>query len=228
MNFFHKILYKFYAIKPSFSQCGEDLIIDHIFRQLKKNEIFYLDIGTNDPQTTNNTYLFYKNGHKGICVEPNPALIKQIKKVRPRDLCLNLGVALSEESDLDFYVMEPHTLSTFSKSDAEEMSLSSTVKIDKVIKVPTLRINEIFSSYVKDKLDFLSIDVEGLNEEIIIDLDLTKYRPTVVCIETITFSEVGDAKKLNRIIDKFLANNYFLYADTYLNTIFIDKQQWKY
>ena len=227
MHILHKLLYKLFGINPSYSQCGEDVIVDHIFRQLKKEKIFYLDIGTNHPKYTNNTYLFYKNGHQGICVEPNPALIKQIEKVRPRDVCLNLGVSLSEVNDLDFYVMDPDTLSTFSKSDAQEMSLSPTIKIDKVIKLPTLRIDEIFSRHAKKTVDFLSIDVEGLNEEIIMDLDLTNYRPTVVCVETITFSEKGEGKKLIKIIEKFLGNNYFQYADTHLNTIFIDISKWK-
>jgi hypothetical protein len=72
MNLTDKLLFKFLKIERSYSQAGEDKILRLMFQSFEKRNITYLDIGTNDPVSINNTYLFYLNGGGGVCVEPNP------------------------------------------------------------------------------------------------------------------------------------------------------------
>ncbi|RYF99127.1 MAG: FkbM family methyltransferase, partial [Chitinophagaceae bacterium] len=171
---------------------------------------------------------FYKNGGRGVCVEPNPALHNQIQAKRKRDVCLNAGIATNGLAELDFYIIDSHTLSTFSKEDAESLTKEGTYKIQEVVKVPVFSINEVLEKYFEVRnIDLLSLDVEGLNEEIIASLDLVKFRPKVLCIETLTFSNGNQGNKIKPIAEKLVANGYFAYADTYLNTIFIDKAIWK-
>jgi hypothetical protein len=71
---------KYYKI--SYSQSGEDLILDFLLYDLNIKPITYLDIGTNDPIEINNTYLFYTKGYSGVCVEPNPIMFEKIKRFR--------------------------------------------------------------------------------------------------------------------------------------------------
>jgi len=77
----------------TFSQCGEDRILAFLFSQLAIATPRYLDVGTWHPCVDNNTYLFYRAGAKGVCVEPNPDLALLIRETRPRDELLNVGVS---------------------------------------------------------------------------------------------------------------------------------------
>ncbi len=227
MRLFDRINLKLFGYHPTFSQCGEDRILAHIFRMLKKDKIFYIDIGANEPTYGSNTYLFYQNGSNGICIEPNTTLLNRIKSKRNRDLCLNIGVGNSVQNGMNFYIIDPHTLSTFSKEDAELLDKEPNYKIVEILKVPILSFNNIIEKYApKQQIDLVSIDVEGLNEEIVASMDLSKDRPSVFCIETITFSTIGKEIKLNGISEKLISNDYFIYADTYINTIYIDKHIW--
>ena len=70
------------------------------------------------------------------------------------------------------------------------------------------------------------MDVEGFDVSIIKSFDFKKYRPKVWCIETITYTEDKTEEKVSEIIEHMLANDYFMYADTYINSIFVDKKVW--
>ena len=107
--------------KVSYSQCGEDLIIEFIMGVLGVVRPTYLDIGANDPIVLSNTYHFYKKGCSGVCVEPNPPVFEKLRKTRKRDTCLNIGVGLTHESEADFYIMSWHEFNTLSQAQAEEM-----------------------------------------------------------------------------------------------------------
>jgi FkbM family methyltransferase len=221
----NRFLYRFFGGQITYSQCGEDIILSHIFRNIfKLSSITYLDIGCNDPRKANNTFLFYKQGSKGVLVEPNPQLINTIRSTRPNDTCLNVGIGIEDESEMDLYVLNPHTLSTFDKKEAEELIKNGAVTLEKVAKIPVLNINSIMNKHFDKSPDLISIDVEGLNEEIFHTIDFQKYRPKVICMESIAYNAEGIGTKIKSILDKMEKENYFLYADTYLNSIYIDKK----
>jgi hypothetical protein len=66
-----------------------------------------------------------------------------------------------------------------------------------------------------------------MDEEIVRAIDFTQYRPKIFCIETITQSDTGMFEKNNSLITYLQQQNYVVYADTYVNTIFVDKALWK-
>ena len=106
--------------KISFSQSGEDLIMDFVLNMLKIEHPSYLDIGAHHSSYLSNTYFFYSKGSSGVCVEPDPVLASEIKKNRPRDVVLPSGVAFNEDlSETDFFLMDPPTLNTMSKEEVE-------------------------------------------------------------------------------------------------------------
>lgn len=212
--------------KISYSQCGEDLIVSFIFNAL--NILFpkYLDIGANHPVYLNNTYYFYLNGSTGVCVEPDPVLFSKLKYKRAKDICLNAGVGSFSQKQADFYIMSTDTLNTFSKEEAERYQSYGTYKIKEVIKMPILEINDIVDQYLFNLVNFISIDIEGLELEILKTLDFSRIRPEVFCIETLTYTEDKTEQKNQQILDYMINNGYFVYADTYINTIFVDRKKW--
>src|SRR5215211_2513715 len=102
--------------KISYSQCGEDLLIQYLFNLRGIPKPSYIDIGANDPFFLSNTAIFYKKGCRGINIEANPLLIKNFKLHRPEDINLNIGVG-PKDDELNFFIINHPTLSTFSKQE---------------------------------------------------------------------------------------------------------------
>lgn len=212
--------------KISYSQCGEDLIICPIFDALGIEKPSYVDIGAHDPVYLSNTYLLYLKGSRGVCVEPNPALYDNIQKKRKRDICLNMGVGITSVKEAEFYCMTSSTLSTFSKGDAERMANYGKEKIEKITVIPLISFDEIIRNYLISCPNLVSLDVEGLDLAILKSIDFTKYRPQVFCVETLTYTENKTEQKILPTIEFMLDNGYFIYGDTFVNTIFVDKEAW--
>lgn len=213
--------------KVSYSQSGEDLIVDFIFQAVKISNPSYLDIGTHHSSHINNTYYFYKKGCKGVCVEPDPTLFSEILRNRSRDVCLNFGIAAGEQRFASFYVMTTRSLNTFSEEEAlrcQETKNFGNQKIEQVINIPLLNVNEVMEKYFSDGVNFISIDVEGLDFEIVSSFNFEKYQPDVFCVETLRYQDDGMLKKNSDIIQYLLGKGYFLYADTYMNTVFISNK----
>ena len=211
----------------SFAQAGEDRVLSFLFRSMGISQISYLEIGTNNPIDINNTYLFYLAGSSGVCVEPNPTLIPKIQKYRPRDYCLNIGIA-AEEGELDFYIFDESDsekgLSTFSKKEAEHVHNTTSIKIKEVKKIPVTTVKNIIDKYFQGKApSLISIDVEGLDLEILQSIDFSVVRPIAVCVETVNFTQNHKKIKNTDIIKFMESQNYFVYADTGINSIFADR-----
>lgn len=219
--------YHFYA-KKSFSQCGEDLIINHIFQQLNIEKPSYIDIGAHHPYYLNNTAFFYLKGSTGINIEPDPSLFEAFIKERQRDTNLNIGIGINS-SECEFYVMSEPTLNTFVKEEAEKtIKEHSSYFIKEVKKLRVEPLHEILNKYNDGKFtDFLSLDVEGLDEQIISSINFELIRPKVICVETISFSYSGNGVKNKKIIELLESKGYMVYADTNINTIFVDAKIWK-
>ena len=212
----------------SYSQCGEDLIVSFLMKLLGISRPSYLDIGAHHPTYLSNTYLFYQRGCRGVCVEPDPELFKKIKRKRTGDKCLNVGIGSDADavSEMDFFIMSSRTLNTFSKAEAERYQSYGNQKIKRVISIPLIPVNDAIGKYFPTAPNFVSLDVEGLDFQIIQSIDFNKYRPEVFCIETLSYTENRTERKLNEIIDLMHQKHYVTYADTYINTIFVDQDAW--
>lgn len=211
------------AGKTSYSQCGEDLIVRFVFDFLKIPSPTYVDIGAHHPHYLSNTYLFYQQGSTGINIEPDPILFQAFSKQRKRDTNLNIGIS-DAEGELPFYVMSVPTLNTFSEAEAQAAVEQGRVQVDRTIPVKVRPINAVLHENLLNRpLDFLSIDVEGLDFSILNSMDFKQWRPKVICAETITYSEANQGKKLPEIAGLLFDLGYEAYADTHINTIFVDR-----
>jgi FkbM family methyltransferase len=222
IRLFRKIMFPHYQFTQTYAQGGEDILINKGLEMVGVTHPTYLDIGTNHPIHGSNTYLLYQQGSKGVCVEPNPKFNKLMKKYRPNDTVLNIGVGIQSNQKKDFYVLIPDVLSTFDEEDARQLSRQGIVKIKEIIEVPVLTINQIIEANFTIQPDIISIDVEGWNQQIIESFDFSRFRPKIFCIETITFTVDNTGVKLMTIINQLIQHDYWILGETYVNTIFID------
>lgn len=220
--------------RRSFSQSGEDIIISDLFQRLKIPHPSYLDIGANDPVSLSNTYRLYTRGSRGVCMEPNPVMYKKLRQKRSGDVCINAGIAFDDRREADFYVFPAqfHGLNTFSKEEADFWAETGNEEIgrhqpERVIRMKLIPVNEIISRHFTPYPNFISVDVEGLDLEILRTIDFEKYRPEVFCLETLGFRKGNKEFKKTDIIEFLAGKGYFVYADTYINTIFCRRDAYK-
>lgn len=219
---FSKFKFKY---KKSFSQCGEDLLVNYIFTLRGINKPSYMDIGANDPFFLSNTALFYSKGSRGINIEANPKLHNKFKEKRARDINLNIGVG-NQEGEMDFYIMEDNTLSTFSKKELESMQEKGNA-LKEITKVRVTTITKILKENWEGELpDFLSLDVEGMDYEILESIDFNFFRPKVICVEAAEYSPVGAGARRSELINFLKEKGYYEYANTNLNAIMVERKFW--
>ena len=212
----------FIKAKPSFSQCGEDLIVDYIFGLRHIQHPTYLDIGAHDPNYLNNTAIFYQRGCRGVNIEANPALIQNFIDARPEDTNINIGIS-DLEGELDFYIMKDDTLSTFSKKEYQFM-VENGKDLFRIKKINLTTIQAILEKYCQGIFpDFLTVDVEGMDFQIIQSIDFSRSSPKVICIEAADYSPIGAGERRNEIIEFLVGNGYFEYANTNLNAIMVKR-----
>jgi FkbM family methyltransferase len=203
--------------KLSFSQAGEDIIVDEFLKKLQITKPLYIDIGAHHPIFSNNTYLFYKKGGSGVIVEPNKSLSKLAEKKRPRDIILCSGAGRNNSSST-FYNFPQTTRSTFSEKQSKDWEKASGQK-PKTEIIPIFSLDTIIKeNFPQNGPDLISIDAEGYDIEILSGYSF-KFRPKIFCVETL---EPNGRNK--EIYSLFLNNDYYPYAETPANTLFADRK----
>ena len=209
----------------SYSQSGEDLIIDYIFRLRKITLPTFIDLGCNHPYSLNNTFLFYKRGSRGVNVDANANFIKLFELHRPQDRNINLGVS-DKAGYLDFYIISDPMLSTFSKEEALMYQNGGRTVVNKM-PVEIKSIDAIIYDYCGGLYpDLVSIDVEGTDDLIIASMNLMESKPKVICLETVEYTPNGTGRKRTELIQAVVNKGYTLYADTNINSIFVENNFW--
>ncbi len=167
--------------KKSYSMDGEDIEVFNYFKN-KKNG-FYVDVGAYHPIQRNNTMLLYLNGWEGINIDISDFSIKLFNHLRPRDNNLNLAISNKEGNIEMFYQKKLSQLSTIKKEFANK-SFQGNIKTKEInSKTLTSVLND--SKFKEKKIDFLDIDVEGADIDVLESLDFHKYSPELICVEVI-------------------------------------------
>ena len=213
----------------SYSQCGEDKIIEFLLSYMGEKNIgvSYLDIGCNDYKNLSNSYALYKKGVRGVLIDANPIYIDEIKIYRPEDVVLNCGVGAKSSEKMKFYILNTPGLDSFDLESIEEAKRQTPwIEIVDEIEVPVYTLDEIYKKYFASVPTIVSLDVEGLEMDILKSTNFEKYRPYIFIIETIEYREkISVTNKRNDIIEFMLRNDYVEYAFTGVNSIFIDKRK---
>ncbi|NEV63006.1 FkbM family methyltransferase [Thiorhodococcus minor] len=204
----------------SWAQEGEDRILQRIFE--RQSSGFYVDVGAHHPKRFSNTYLFYRRGWSGINVDAAPGSMDAFRKLRPRDTNLELGVALDSRW-LDFFVFTEPALNGFSyELSQHRVRCNNKCKILDVKRVKTEPLSSILERCLPENrvIDFLTIDVEGFDLEVLKSNDWQRFRPKYVLVESLESS-------LHTLFESDLAEfmrecGYSIYAKC-VNTIFFKK-----
>ncbi|MDQ3896022.1 MAG: FkbM family methyltransferase [Actinomycetota bacterium] len=164
----------------SYAQNREDVLLDRLFPRGLKG--FYIDIGANDPTENSVTKHFYDLGWHGINIEPATVPFERLQEARPRDVNLNIGIS-DHEGTLTFHEFPPGIsgVSTFSGQQADWHRERGHDSQPRVVPVTTLA--KICAEHVDGDIDFLTVDVEGHEREVLEGADWTRWRPRVVVIE---------------------------------------------
>lgn len=194
----------------SYSFEGEDLILNRIFGN--QTDGFYVDVGAHHPIRFSNTYFFYQRGWKGINLDAMPGSMKPFKRIRPRDINLEIPISTSA-IEMDYFVFNEPALNGFSKEISTERNNSKNEYFIKgVIKLKSARLEEILEKYLpqNQKIDFFSIDVEGYDLEVLKSNNWSKFRPNYIVIEIL---ENDTTKLLQNETHIYLQQNgYVFYA----------------
>jgi FkbM family methyltransferase len=197
--------------KSYYSEDKEDLIV---LKKIKKKKGFFVDVGCFHPTRINNTYLLYKLGWRGINIDMNDFSIKLFNIVRPEDSNFNCAVS-KKKGKISYYT-------------TKKLFISATLKknnlYNKVIKTHSRTLNDIISSskYKSKKIDFLSIDCEGYDLEVLKTLNFKKYSPKIICIEIPKKNQNFELKK-NNTYKYIVSKKYKLIFSSNNNSMFIKK-----
>lgn len=175
------LLRKLYLTKSKsnhFSQFAEDVSIVRLFP--KKYQGIFVDVGCFHPKKYNNTWQLYKRGWRGVNIDIDPIKIKGFEKIRSRDH--NVACAIgSQRGSVDYYTKGFYSLTTTTSKDFASNS-------DNYVKKTThsKRLDDVIQSspFAGRQIDFLSIDAEGHDFEVLKSLNFEVHQPIVIAIET--------------------------------------------
>lgn len=209
--------------RKSYSQQGEDIVLFHVLRDvLKVNPPTYMDVGAAHPVRSNNTYLLYGTGGHGVLVEPNPMFAKLLREKRPRDTVVEAGIGVTSAEAADYYeIKDAPMLNTFSAEQAAYLQKTGKA-VERVVKMPLININRVISKYLGKTPDLVSTDIEGFDYAVLQSLDLSAYRPGVICAEGVPMYSPSEQSDLARYL---LANGYVIRGGSTVNTIYVDSRR---
>ncbi len=212
-----KIIYFFYQYIKSIkfikkrvfhSNWGIDRMAEDYFK--KKKNGFFVDVGCHQPFLNNNTYILYKKGWRGINIDLDFGAIDMFNFFRKEDTNIQAAVSNSVEKKNLYYFHNRSAINT--------LSIKEGLKSRQVKQVITSTLNKIIENSIHNnkEIDFLSIDVEGFEIEVLEGLDFNKYKPKLVVLEFIDHDvkefynqRINDI--LNSQLNKFMENkNYKL------------------
>ena len=204
-----------------YSQEGEDMILQRVFGQ--RREGLFVDVGAHHPFRYSNTYLFYKKGWRGINIDATPGSMREFKKYRPADI--NLEVAVSQTlGEFCFYFFDDPAYNTFDAHAAEKAQLAGA-KLLKKADIVSRPLKDILNEHLteNEKIDFLSVDVEGLDLEVLKSNDWICYKPEYVLVECLDISLPKISEDKTYIYLNSLG--YSIFAKT-VNTVFFRRTEY--
>jgi len=170
----------------SFAQEGEDLVLRRHLEDRRSG--FYVDVGAHHPRRFSNTLHFYERGWRGINIEPSPDAFALFNRARPRDVNLSLGVS-ERPGRLTYYVFSDPALNTFDESLKKDREAHTPYRVGGTTKIAVDRLESILEKHLPQgqRIDFMSIDVEGLDLQVLRSNDWQRFRPEFVLVEALDF-----------------------------------------
>lgn len=186
LNFIGYLYGQLVGRKRSFSQYGEDLIILNFFERVGlKNDGFYIDIGAYHPTFISNTHLLHKKGWSGLCVDLCEEKLRWFKYKRGSKVQTVCAAISDGESDLKVSVFKHKRVLSEIDTLNKQVALQNKTRrgYDFVEEeIVSLNINDLIEKTNKE-IDFLNIDIEGIDHLVLGCIDFNKFKPKVILFE---------------------------------------------
>jgi FkbM family methyltransferase len=208
-------------LKVHYSQFGEDLVVIHAFEKFfaKNDPGFYIDVGAHHPKEYSTTAILHCHGWRGINIDVSERAIELLKSARPDDISILAGVAKTQQRR-PYYLFDPAAVSTLDPATRDEWLENGWV-LKQTKEVAVYPLSEIVSPHLSEtqKVDYLNIDIEGLDLEALETYDFEHYAPSVITIELHNFNLL---EARHHPVVKFLINRgYKLHSYIAITAVFI-------
>ena len=189
---------------------AETDLVDEYFE--RRNEGFFVEVGANDPQKLSQTWKLEQRGWTGLLIEPIPELCERLRQARPNSQVIQAACGAPEETgEADFYVA-----SDSEKSTLRTDMLDFPTPVQRVERVRVRTLDDILQQCQLPRIDFVSVDVEGLQLSVLRGLTLSKYRPALLMVED-HLTDLRTHRFLTqrnyRLVKRTGLNNWYLPAD---------------
>jgi FkbM family methyltransferase len=166
-----------------FGQEGEDAVLAGLIDLEGNSEGFFVDVGAHHPTRFSNTWRFYRCGWRGINIDPTPGSMEPFRELRPEDINLEVGISRVAAKRKFFCYNEP-ALNGIDNDRREELK-ETHYRLERVIDIETLPLSEILRRHEERfaSPNFLTIDVEGLEIEVLSSLDFKRHAFDFILIE---------------------------------------------
>lgn len=161
----------------SYAQWGDDVLVWDYFNG--KSDGVFLEAGANDPQSLSQTYLLEKRGWTGVLVEPVPECCEKLRAERPGSRVFQNALGSPEQRGL-LRLSIPGGQSELTSALKEGQEAGST---DKIFEAELITLTEVLAAAGITQLDYLSLDLEGMELEALQGLDFNKFKPDLVIVE---------------------------------------------
>ena len=176
-------------MKLSYAQNLEDYHLSLVFAGEPVG--IYVDVGGGHPVADNVSFYFYLMGWRGLIVEPQRKLADIYAHVRPRDHTVSM-LAGQKDGDIEFHTVDKlHGFSTSVEANATAASAYGVGYT--TTRMPVRRLSTLLDDAKISKIDFLNIDVEGAEADVLAGIDWTRHRPRVIVVEAVEPGSMADA-----------------------------------
>ena len=201
----------------SWSHCGEDRYLWQLFKT--KNDGYYVDIGAFDPEKYSNTKAFHKSGWRGVNVDMSPSKIGIFEYERPNDI--NVIAPISDTNDeLTVYIFSQRSVLDTVSSALDTLSKEQADRWSELFKLPyetktmqAIRLDDLLKQVdAPSKIDFLNIDVEGAEMNVLRSISLDQYDIDVIAIEIhAEFDALADTEPYRHLAERGYSLKAWLY-----------------
>ena len=219
LYFFYNIYIRNYKFFFNSSQFGEDKKISKLFNKNFKGT--YVDLGCFHPVRVNNTFQFYKKGWNGLNIDLNPLTIDLFNFARPTDTNICAAISNKRVKKKLYFLgdLDPKNTLDLNHKNWLGKHFNIDKKDFKIKNVKTRTLSEILNKNKFYNIDFLNIDIEGHELEVLRSVNFQKFNIKVICVELINFNKLSGNKK-NQLIALLKKNKYKFVDKSEINYIF--------
>ncbi|SHK97016.1 FkbM family methyltransferase [Hymenobacter psychrotolerans] len=207
------------SVRLSYGYTGEDRLIESLLKPLVTHNGYYVEVGCNEPRFISNTFLLYRRGWRGICIDANEQLVQKYRRIRPRDQAVCAFVSHRTEA-LSYLEFANSVLSTADPQYVPQY-LARGEQLRSRRQVQPHSLTAILAERnAPARFDLLAIDAEEFDLSVLQSLDFGRYRPRLVLVEAEDFDP--SQPLLHPICTFLLPLGYVLKGSMLKNLYFMD------